>query len=196
MTGCYANRTGAYKNGTYVYERGPQYLEDHHGFGKLLRDAGYATAIAGKWHAGAIEPYEKVPGGYEFDGQSLVPFLTGKSQTHRDWIYGYIFSSQLLRTQEHLLEVVNPMMGLPEGRFCYTGPHRFREGYVRAEKLPGHQGAKKQILDILQQYPLLAKAHHYWKTPDGKKRYAENMRPSEMKKHTHNHKDWVYYSEE
>ena len=55
-----------------------------------------------------------------FDGKSQLPFLTGKSDFHREWIYGYTGPVQVLRTKTHLLEARSPFYGKPEGRFYFT----------------------------------------------------------------------------
>jgi arylsulfatase A-like enzyme len=62
-----------------------------------------------------------VPEGTQFDGTSLLPFLYGQRDSHREWIYAYMAGSQLLRTKEYMLEVVNPILGMPRGRLYYTG---------------------------------------------------------------------------
>ncbi len=136
-----------------------------------------------------------VPGGYSFDGRSLVPFLTGKSDSHRDWIYGYISSSQVIRTKNYLLEVINPMLGLPEGRFCFTGPHRFREGYIRAENIPEHQEAKKELLEIASRFTPVTVEHSFWKTSRGKRFFEDYTSEATRNKHLHNHREWIYYDE-
>ena len=48
MTGRYGNRTGFYHNGLQVPQKdgSNELLKYHHSFGKLLKQAGYATAIA------------------------------------------------------------------------------------------------------------------------------------------------------
>jgi len=135
------------------------------------------------------------PGGYAFDGKSLVPFLKGKSDSHRDWIYGYISTSQVIRTKEYLIEVLNPMLGLPEGRFCYTGPHRFREGYVRAENLAEHQAGKGELLEIAARFPPLTREHPFWATRRGTGFYESYTSEASRDKHLHNHKEWIYYDE-
>jgi len=40
----------------------------------------------------------KLPDGYQFDGKSMMPFLTGKTAKHRDWIYSYNAEYQMVRT--------------------------------------------------------------------------------------------------
>ena len=137
----------------------------------------------------------KVPRGYSFDGESLVPFLSGKSDSHRDWIYGYISTSQVIRTKEYMIEVLNPMLGLPEGRFCYTGANRFREGYIRAENIPEHQEARQKLLEIASQFTPVTEAHPFWKTNRGNRFFADYTSEVTMTKHLHNHHDWIYYDE-
>lgn len=137
-----------------------------------------------------------VPTGYRFDGKSLVPFLSGQVSSHREWIYGYISTSQLLRTPTHLLEAVNPFLGYPEGRFTYTGNHRFGEGYQRAEKLPEHARALRQMRSILAQFPPVTAGHPFWQTDNGIAFRKEYTDPDAVEKHLFNHKDWVFYDED
>ena len=137
----------------------------------------------------------KLPEAYAFDGKSLAPFLSGKSNTHRDWIYGYISTSQVIRTKEYMVEVLNPMLGLAEGRFSYTGSHRFREGYLRAENLDEHREAKKNLLEIASEFPAVTTEHPFWQTRKGKAFYKDYTSESTMDKHLHNHHDWIYYDE-
>lgn len=42
----------------------------------------------------------KQPQGYEFDGKSMMPFLSGKTSKHRDWIYSYNAEHQMARTRD------------------------------------------------------------------------------------------------
>ena len=136
------------------------------------------------------------PEGYQFDGVSLVPFISGDKDTHREWIYGYISTSQVIRTKEYLIEVLNPMLGLPEGRFCYTGENRFREGYIRAEGLPEHEEARQKLLKIAEQFPPVTTAHPFWDTRRGEAFYKDYTSEASRLKHLHNHKDWIYYNED
>ncbi|MBK1832833.1 family 16 glycoside hydrolase [Roseibacillus ishigakijimensis] len=39
----------------------------------------------------------EIPIDYEHNGKSLVPFLYGEEEQHRDWIYAYYFGKQLIR---------------------------------------------------------------------------------------------------
>jgi len=38
-----------------------------------------------------------LPEDYELNGKSLIPYLTGKEDTHRDWIYSFLFERQTIR---------------------------------------------------------------------------------------------------
>jgi len=74
---------------------------------------------------------------------SLAPFLTGRTDTHREWILSFIGTSQMLRSKRWLLEAVNPILGLPRGRFYDCGTDRTGKGYrdVRPGKASGSPAA-------------------------------------------------------
>ena len=88
------------------------------------------------------------------------------------------------------------MLGLPEGRFCYTGPYRFREGYVRAENMPEHADAKSELLKIAAQFIPVSEDHPFWQTKRGAQFYKDYTSDATMRKHLHNHQDWIYYGED
>ena len=66
MTGKYGSSTGVTHNSMWLGDSKQNVYKDHQAIGKLLKDAGYATAIAGKWHAGRSMPYEKDVGFEEY----------------------------------------------------------------------------------------------------------------------------------
>ncbi|VGO16301.1 Arylsulfatase [Pontiella desulfatans] len=133
----------------------------------------------------------------EFDGQSQLPFLTGKSKTHRDWIYAYTGPVQVLRTKHHLLEARAPFYDKPDGRFYYCGEGRFRENYVRADKDPEHAAAKKKLFDVIDSLPPhLPKDHPFWSSKDGKKWIEIELNKFNIKeKQLYNHADYKVYDE-
>lgn len=138
----------------------------------------------------------KTPSGYEFDGKSLLPFLTGKTDTHREWIHSYCGTSILLRTKNHMLEVLNPMFGMPRGRFYYTANERFGKNYKRVDNDPEHALARKRFDEILNQFPPLTYDHPYWQTKKGKNWLKSNDTPKAREKHLHNVAGYRRYDED
>ncbi len=136
-----------------------------------------------------------VPEGAEFDGVSLVPFLTGKKDSHRDWIYAYMSGSQLLRTRDYMLEVVNPILGMPRGRFYYTGEHRFGKGYQLVDGNPEYRAVRQQFDQILSQFPALTREHEFFKSRQGKKFLKVYEKPKSKEKHLYSHKDYRFYDQ-
>ena len=57
MTGRYGSTTGVYHNSLWMKDTRKRLFTDHTSFGKLIKEAGYATAIAGKWHCSMTMPY-------------------------------------------------------------------------------------------------------------------------------------------
>ncbi|UCG47632.1 MAG: sulfatase-like hydrolase/transferase [Phycisphaerales bacterium] len=137
----------------------------------------------------------KIPTGYEVDGKSLKPFLVGKADTHRTWIYSVIGTSQLVRTKRYLLEAVNPILGLPHGRLYDCRDSRDGRGYRRItdSALPGQT---RRIFDeVLSKYPPLQREHPYFQTKRGKRFLDEYTQPGAAEKHLHNHRDYKFYQE-
>tara|TARA_R110000744_G_scaffold47804_4_gene104951 strand:+ start:10164 stop:11630 length:1467 start_codon:yes stop_codon:yes gene_type:complete len=133
---------------------------------------------------------------YDFDGTSLYAYLQGETDVHRDWIYGYISGSQIFRTKTHLLEVVNPMLGLPDGRLYSTGDNRFQQGYQRLKETDiNYSKAMGEFTPLLQKFSALSKEHPYFSTKKGKKFVKEYLRSKSKNKHLYNHKDYKFYDE-
>jgi len=136
----------------------------------------------------------KLPDGYEIDGRSLAPFLAGRTDTHREWIYSYIGTSQMLRDRRWLLEAVNPILGLPRGRFYDCGADRTGKGYrdVTESEDSAVLAARKQFDEILKQFPAIRKDDPFWKTKAGARFLKAHTDPAAVKKHLHNHPDYEY----
>jgi len=143
--------------------------------------------IAGAW--------DFVPDGHSFDGTSLQDFYAGETDSHREWIYGYAGTSQLFRTKEYMLEVVNPVMNMEKGRFYYTGDNRFGHGYVLADGKPEHAKVRAEFDGFIEQLPSLTKEHPHWQTKSGKKVFKKLAKPAVIKKHLYNHRDFKRYDE-
>lgn len=136
-----------------------------------------------------------LPDNYHFDGQSLKPYLTGATQSHRPWIYGYISGSQILRTKDYLLEVVNPILGTPKGRLYKTGTNRWGQGYQLVKGEGEHEQAANDFADILQKYPPLTLESPYFNKGRGKAFLKDYLKARNIKRHLHNHKDYQFYDE-
>ena len=66
MTGVYANRSGAFRNDMWAFDSRGTLFTRQHSWAKLLKQGGYATAVAGKWHCSAREPWDELVGFEEF----------------------------------------------------------------------------------------------------------------------------------
>ena len=137
----------------------------------------------------------KIPDGYEIDGRSLRPFLTGQADTHRDWIYSVIGTTQLVRTRHYLLEALNPILGTPEGRLYDCGNSRDGRGYRKITNPSEASNVRKVFDAILRKYPALDKDNPFFKTRKGKRFLEEYTKPQAVEKHLHNHKDYRFYEE-
>ncbi|WOH39510.1 sulfatase-like hydrolase/transferase [Thalassotalea fonticola] len=141
------------------------------------------------------QAWDFVPEGHKFDGTSLQSFYAGETDVHRDWVYGYAATSQIFRTKNYMLEVVNPVMNMPNGRFYYTADNRFGHGYVLADGNPEHAKARAEFDGFMQQLPAITKEHPHWKTKAGKKVLKNLAKPAVIEKHLYNHKDYKRYDE-
>ena len=141
------------------------------------------------------DAWRYVPKGTKFDGKSLKDFYAGNTDQHREWIHGYAGTSQIFRTQEYLLEVVNPIMNMSKGRFYYTGDNRFGHGYQLVDGDPAHQAARDKFDSYLAQLPAITKDHPHWQTKHGKRVMKTYKNPKVIEKHLYNHKDYKRYDE-
>jgi len=141
------------------------------------------------------DAWEFVPEKHKFDGVSLKDFYAGKTDSHREWIYGYAGASQIFRTKNYMLEVVNPVMNMAKGRFYYTGDNRFGHGYILADGKPEHAKARAKFDGFMQKLPAITKDHPHWQTKSGKKVLKKLAKPEVINKHLYNHKDYKRYDE-
>lgn len=97
-----------------------------------------------------------------FDGRSLAAYLRGATDTHRDWIYTVAGGSQVMRSDDFLLEAVNHLFGDPadppyrQGRFYFTGDRRFGHNYelVTPESDPSRVWQRARFQKVMEDYPL------------------------------------------
>lgn len=177
-------------------ERGPQVINIIAGAGIKQRGASDEltdfTDIAPTLvdYAGA-----KLPKGKKFDGISLKPFLTGATETTKEYIYGFISTSQIVRTKNYMLEVVNPMLGMPDGRFYYTGDHRYGKGYEFVNDNPDHKEERERFTNFLKDFPPITREDPFWETKRGKRFYKQYTNPKSVEKHLYNHRDYKFYDE-
>ncbi|GIR18064.1 MAG: hypothetical protein CM15mP32_2510 [Flavobacteriaceae bacterium] len=61
------------------------------------------------------------------------------------------------------------MLGMPEGRFYYTGEHRFGKGYQLVIDDPKHTKERKRFTKFLEDFPPITADHPYWQTKRGKR---------------------------
>jgi arylsulfatase A len=142
---------------------------------------------------GGIAPPSDVP----FNGKSQLPFLIGKTQTHREWIYAYTGAVQVFRTHTHLLEARAPAFNKPDGRLYYTGDRRFGDNYIRVDTHPEHARAQKQFRKLIADIPShLEAAHPFWASKFGLRWKTANPDPSVLaEKQLYNHKEYQRYDE-
>ena len=136
-----------------------------------------------------------LPQGYEVDGRSLKPFLTGQADTHRETIFACIGGTRLIRTRTHLLEVVCPILDAPRGRFYFCGSSHDGRGYERAEGNPDHAGVRRRLDSILAKHPGLTADHPYFAQPKAARWLNAYQSASAREKHLHNHRNYQFYDE-
>lgn len=95
----------------------------------------------------------KIPGSETIDGVSLAPFLTGESETTREWIFAYIADRRILRTKRWLLEDNSP---LHWGHLFDCGESRDGTGYreVTDSEDPEVAEAKAFMNDLIEKLPV------------------------------------------
>jgi arylsulfatase A len=136
------------------------------------------------------------PGDVAFDGKSLLPFLHGKTEQHREWIYAYTGTVQVLRTKTHLLEARAPFLGKPDGRLYYTGDRRFGQAYKRVDSDTEHATARAFFDTLWKKLPShLEEGHPFWTSKHGKRWLEQNDKDEVARKQLYNHPDYAFYDE-
>ncbi|HIG28022.1 MAG TPA: hypothetical protein EYQ50_09580 [Verrucomicrobiales bacterium] len=136
------------------------------------------------------------PTDVKFDGSSQLPFLSGQTDHHREWIYAYTGPVQVLRTKDYLLEARSPFYGKPRGRFYHTAERRFGQDYQRVDHYPEHAKQRAEFEKILRLLPShLEDDHPFWNSKFGI-RWLKQNDPAELaRKQLYNHPDYSLYDE-
>ena len=95
----------------------------------------------------------RLPDGYEVDGLSLKPFLTGRSDTHRDFLFNYLATARIVRTKDWMLEAVDQVYDSPEGRLYDCRAEANHGIEVSGSKDPEVLEARKLLEGIMSSYP-------------------------------------------
>ena len=122
--------------------------------------------------------------------------MTGQTDTHREWIYSNIAASVLVRDGRYLLEAVNPMLGLPEGRLYDCGDSRDGRGYRRVREAEEKARVMTRFQPIVDRLPPLSGDHTFWSSKKGRQFHKLYTSAKDKAKHLHNHKDYQFYDEE
>ncbi len=115
-----------------------------------------------------------VPNDRPMDGVSLAPFLAGKSETTREWIFSFIADRRILRTKRWLLEDNSP---LHYGRLYDCGDSRNGDDYkeVTNSDAPEVQKAKEYFNQLLEKLPA-PKLDHEGPPTEQKKTRSKNLK--------------------
>lgn len=92
-----------------------------------------------------------LPKGYEIDGKSMVPYLRGESQVHREWLFSYVGTARMVRTKKWVLEAVDPWSGSPSGRLYDCAGKDCIE--IKDEKNEEAVEIRKYFDEVLDLYP-------------------------------------------
>ena len=96
-----------------------------------------------------------VPSGYELDGLSMKSFLLGKTDKYRDSIISYIATARMARSDEWLLEAVDPIYGSAEGRLYRCNGSMSKKDYTQITNFSSTEviEARKRLLHALERNP-------------------------------------------
>ena len=96
-----------------------------------------------------------LPANIPFDGHSLLPVLTGKATSHREWIYSHLDDGRILRDSRWLLEIDKHSHN---ERFYDCGQNRNGDNYQLIDTTnpnihPEAAAARQRFQQILDQLP-------------------------------------------
>jgi hypothetical protein len=96
-----------------------------------------------------------LPSDYELDGLSMKHFLLGQSDQYRDSIISYIATASMARTDDWLLEAVDPIYGNAEGRLYRCNGSMLKKDYTLITDFSSSEvlEARKRLFQALKRNP-------------------------------------------
>jgi len=124
----------------------------------------------------------KIPENYEFDGINLIPFLSGKTDKHRDWVYSYNGEHKMVRTRDVFLDGI--------GFYWDTRGTLDQEAYKMIEEDTADPALRNDIAaikSVLEKYPDAPKSgpmyERYMKEKAGKWELWDKMRKNILRQY-------------
>ncbi|NJB83446.1 sulfatase-like hydrolase/transferase [Wenyingzhuangia aestuarii] len=97
------------------------------------------------------------PKDYEINGESLMPFLTTNKKTHRDWVYGYKDSLQIIRGEKVLKDGLNKWYDVREYPSDLISFPEIKDW----SKVPSELRAERDALNkVLPRFDMFDEAQH------------------------------------
>lgn len=96
-----------------------------------------------------------LPNNYVIDGLSMKSFLLGESDGYRDSIVSYIATARMARSDDWLLEAVDPVYGSAGGRFYRCNGSMSKEDYTLITDFssPEVREARNRLFKALERNP-------------------------------------------
>jgi hypothetical protein len=100
----------------------------------------------------------------------------------------------MLRDRRWLLEAVDPVLGLPRGRFYDTRGDREGKGYrdVTNSDDPEVAAARRRFDEILARFPAIQRNDPFFASKRGKAFLEDYEEPEAAARHLRNHPDYAY----
>ena len=96
-----------------------------------------------------------LPKDYALDGLSMKDFLLGKTDAYRDSIVSYIATARMARTQDWLLEAVDPVYGSAQGRLYRCNGSMSKTDYTLITDFSSSEvrAAREKLFRALERNP-------------------------------------------
>ncbi len=98
----------------------------------------------------------EIPCDYEVSGQSLVPFLTGEEETHREWVYSYKSNYQMMRGKAVMVDGKGTWYDVGERPSDLISYPKIQDW---SKATPAQRKEKKVLLEQMKQYDVWETAH-------------------------------------